>query len=72
LKGEDDREKQDKGRRTCGNGSSNNGNICNDNSAVILIFQHLPGERVMFDRNNLVMEPDNLYHNMKEFKLIMK
>jgi hypothetical protein len=26
----------------------------------------------MFDRNNPVMKPDNLYHNMKEFRLAMR
>jgi hypothetical protein len=72
LKGEDDREKLEKERRTCGVGPSNGGNVCDDSSTTIPIFQHLPGERVMFDRNNLVMEPDSFYPNMKEFRLAMR
>jgi hypothetical protein len=72
LKGEDDREKQEKERRTCGVSPSNSRNICDNNSAAIPIFQHLPGERVMFDRNNPVMKPDSLYPNMKEFRLAMR
>jgi hypothetical protein len=72
LKGEDDREKQERERRTCGVGPSNGSKCCDDSSAVILIFQHLPGKRVMFDRNNPVMEPDRLYPNMKEFRLAMR
>jgi hypothetical protein len=61
LKEEDDREKQEKKRRTCGDSHCNGGNVCDDSSAAILIFQHLPKERVMFDRNNPVMEPGSLY-----------
>jgi hypothetical protein len=66
LKGEDDHEKQEKERRTCGDGPSNGGNIYDDSLAAISIFQHLLGG-VMFDRNNSVMEPGSLYPNMKEF-----
>jgi hypothetical protein len=72
LKGEVDREKQEKERRTCGDGHCNSGNVCDDSSAAIPIFQHLSGERVMFDRNNPVIEPDSLYPNMKEFRLFMR
>jgi hypothetical protein len=72
LNGEDDREKQEKERRTCGDCHCNGGNVCDDSSTVISIFQHLPRERVMFDRNNSVMEPDRLYSNMKEFRLAMR
>jgi hypothetical protein len=44
LKGEDNREKQEKERRTCGVGLSNDGNVCDDNSVAIPIFQHLSGD----------------------------
>jgi hypothetical protein len=63
LKREDECEKQQKEKRTCGVGS-NGSNVCDDSSTAILIFQHLPGERVMFDRNNPIMEPVSLYPNM--------
>jgi hypothetical protein len=46
--------------------------VCDDSSAAIPIFQHLLGERVLFDRNNPVMEPGSLYANMKEFRLAMR
>jgi hypothetical protein len=71
LKGEDGHEKQEE-RRTCFVGPSNGANVCDDSSARIPIFQHLPGERVMFDKNNPVMEPSSLYPNMKEFRLAMR
>jgi hypothetical protein len=64
-KGEDECEKQEKEETTSGAGPCNGENICDDISAAILIFQHLPGERLMYDRNNPVMEPDSLYSNMK-------
>jgi hypothetical protein len=51
-------------------GSSSARNGCEDGSDAILIFQHLPGERLMFDRNNPVMKPGRLYPSMKEFKHI--
>jgi hypothetical protein len=72
LKGEDDHEKQEREKRTCGAGPSNGATGCDDSSAAILIFQHLSRERVMFDRNNPVMEPGSLYLNMNEFRLAMR
>jgi hypothetical protein len=42
---------------------------CDDKSAIL---QQLSGERKMFDRNNLVVQPDSLYQNMKEFRLAMR
>jgi hypothetical protein len=45
---------------------------CEDGSVVILIFQHLPEERLMFDRNKPIMKPDNLYPSMKEFRLAIR
>jgi hypothetical protein len=72
LKGQDECEKQEKERTTCGAGPSNGGNVCDDSSPAILIFQHLPGEKLMFDRNNSVMEPGTLYSNMKKFMLAMR
>jgi hypothetical protein len=68
LQKEDDSEKKE---REGGASSSRVWNDCHDNSATISIFQQLPGERQMFDRNNPVMEPDSLYLNMKEFRLAM-
>jgi hypothetical protein len=38
LKGEDDHEKQEKERRTCGVDTSNGANVCDDSSATIPIF----------------------------------
>jgi hypothetical protein len=71
LKAEDEAEEQ--GRKTrCGVGSSSARNGCEDGSGAILIFQHLPGEMMMFDRNNSVMEPGSLYPSMKEFRLAMR
>jgi hypothetical protein len=64
LKGEDDQEKQDKERRTCGVGTCN-GDVRDDSLATIPIFQHLREGRVMFDINNSVIETDSLYPNMK-------
>jgi hypothetical protein len=72
LKGEDDYEEQEKERATCVVGLSNGANVCDDSLNVIPIFQHLPGERVMFDRNNPVMKPNSLYPNMKEFMLALR
>jgi hypothetical protein len=72
LKEEDDREKQEKERKTCGDSHYNGGNVCDDSSAAISIFQHLSEEKVMFDRNNSVMEPGSFYPNMKEFRLVMR
>jgi hypothetical protein len=66
LQKEDDDEKKE---REGGASSSRVWNDCDDNSTVIPIFQQLPGERQMFDRNNPVIEPDSLYPNMKEFRL---
>jgi hypothetical protein len=43
LKGEDNRKKQEKERRTYGDDRSNGGNVCDDSSAAIPIFQHLRG-----------------------------
>jgi hypothetical protein len=64
LKKQDDNEKQE---RKGGANSCSVQNNCHDKCAAILIFQHLRGEMKMFDRNSLVMEPDNVYPNMKEF-----
>jgi hypothetical protein len=72
LKGEDKCEKQEKERTTCGVVPSSGAIVCDDSLAAILIFQHLPGERVMFDKNNPVIEPGSLYPNMKEFRLAMR
>jgi hypothetical protein len=47
-------------------------NECDDNVAAIPIFQQLPGERQLFDRNTPVMEPGSIYSNMKEFRLAMR
>jgi hypothetical protein len=47
-------------------------NECDDNAAAIPIFQELPGERQLFDRNNYVMEPKSVYSSMKEFRLAMR
>jgi hypothetical protein len=43
LKGEDNRKKREKERRTCGDDPSNGENVCDDSSAAIPIFQHLQG-----------------------------
>jgi hypothetical protein len=72
VEGEDDREKEEKGRRTVGAGPSNAEKGCDESLGAIPIFQHLPGERKMFDRNNPVMDPSSLYHNMKEFRLVVR
>jgi hypothetical protein len=71
LKTEDETEEQEREKR-CGVGSSSARNGCEDGSGVIPIFQHIPGERLMFDRNNHVMNPGRLYSNMKEFHLTMQ
>jgi hypothetical protein len=63
LKKEDETEEQERERRCDG---------CEDGSGAILIFQHLLGERLMFDRNNPVMKPGSLYPSMKEFRLAMR
>jgi hypothetical protein len=72
LKKEDENKEQEREGRRCGVGSSSARKGCEDGSAAIPIFQHLPGERMTFDRNNPVMEPDNLYPSMKEFHLTMR
>jgi hypothetical protein len=53
-------------------GSSSARKGCEDGSAAIPIFHNLPGERMMFDRNNPVMESNSLYPSIKEFHLIMQ
>jgi hypothetical protein len=70
LKNEDEAEEQEREGRRCGVGSSTA--HCDDGLAAIPIFQHLPGERLMFDRKNPVMEPCNLYPSIKEFRLAMQ
>jgi hypothetical protein len=72
LKREYGCEKQEREKRTCGACRSNGGKGCDGSLVAIPIFQHLPGERKMFDKNNLVMEPGSLYTNMKEFRLAMR
>jgi hypothetical protein len=72
LKGEDDCEKQERERRTGGAGTWNAEKGCDECSGAIPIFQHLSGERKMFDRNNPVIDPGSLYPNMKEFRLALK
>jgi hypothetical protein len=72
LKREDDREKQEMEKRIGRAGSSSGGKGCDDSSAAIPIFQYLPRERKMFDRNNSVIDPGSLYPNMKEFRLLVR
>jgi hypothetical protein len=48
LKNEDETEEQDREGRRCGVGSSTA--HCDDGLAAISIFQHLPGERLIFNR----------------------
>jgi hypothetical protein len=69
CKKEDDSEKKDmEGRGTnCGLR-----NECDDQPVAIPIFQNLPGERRLFDRNTPIMEPGSVYSNMNEFRLAMK
>jgi hypothetical protein len=43
-----------------------------ESSCAILIFQHLSRERKMFDRNNSIIDPGSLYHNIKEFRLAVR
>jgi hypothetical protein len=69
LQKEDNNEKKE---REGGANSSRDWNDCDDNSATIPIFQQLPRESQMFDRNNFVMEPGSLYLNVKEFRLAMR
>jgi hypothetical protein len=71
LKKQDESE-TDKKEESRGASSASVRKECDDNSTAILIFQQLPGERVMFDRNNPVMEPGSLYSNMKEFSLAVR
>jgi hypothetical protein len=47
-------------------------NECDDQPATIPIFQNLPRERRLFDRNTPVMEPRSVYLNMKEFRLAIR
>jgi hypothetical protein len=47
-------------------------NECHDNLAAIPIFQRLAGERRLFDKNTLVMEPESVYPSMKELRLAMR
>jgi hypothetical protein len=63
---EDISEKQERGGGVSGRKDRD------ENYAGIPIFQQLPREREMFDRNNPVMKPDSLYPNMKEFRLVMR
>jgi hypothetical protein len=72
LKTEDQTEEEEERNTRCGVGSYTARNGCEDDSGVIPIFQHLPGERMMYDRNNPVMKPGSLYHSMKEFRLTMR
>jgi hypothetical protein len=72
LKGENNCEKQERERRTGGVGPSNAEKGCDESSGTILVFQHLLGERNIFDKNNIVMDPSSLYHNMKEFMLVVR
>jgi hypothetical protein len=72
LKKEDKIEEEEREGRRCGVDSSSAHKGCEDGSAAIPIFQHLLGERLMFDQNNPVMEPGNLYPSMKEFCLAMR
>jgi hypothetical protein len=69
-KGDETEEQEREGR--CGVGSLSARKGCEDGPPAISIFQHLPWERLMFDRNNAVMEPDNFYPSMKEFRLAMR
>jgi hypothetical protein len=63
FKKEDETEEQERERRCDG---------CEDGSGAIPVFQHIPGERLMFDENNPVMEPGSFYPSMKEFRLAMR
>jgi hypothetical protein len=47
-------------------------NECDDNPVAIPIFQQLPGERQLSDRNNPAMESGSVYPSMKEFRLAMR
>jgi hypothetical protein len=71
LKGEDC-EKRERERRTSDAGPLNGEKGCDESSGAIFIFQYLLRERKMFDKNNPVMDPDSLYHNMKEFRLAVR
>jgi hypothetical protein len=71
LKKEDENEKQEKIGKGVVASSSTVENNCDD-GAAIPIFQHLPEERKMFDRNNPIMKPGSLYPTMKEFRLAMR
>jgi hypothetical protein len=64
LKTEDDSEEQERERTRA---DSSSGWKEGDDGPAIPIFQHLAGERLMFDRNISVMEPISLYPSMKEF-----
>jgi hypothetical protein len=69
MQKEDDSEKKDmEGRGTnCGLR-----NECDDQPVAIPVFQNLPGERRLFDRNTPMMEPGSVYSNMKEFRFAMR
>jgi hypothetical protein len=69
LQKEDDSEKKEMDGPGAGCSARNE---CDDNVAAIPIFQQLSGERQLFDRNTPVMEPENVYPNMKEFRLAMR
>jgi hypothetical protein len=69
MKKENEKEEQEREGRRCGVGSSSARKGCEDGSATIPIFQNLPGEKMVFDRNNLVIKSGSLYHSMKEFEL---
>jgi hypothetical protein len=65
LQKEDDSEKKDME----GYGFQNE---CDDQPGAIPVFQNLPRERRLFDRNTPVMESGSVYPNMKEFRLAMR
>jgi hypothetical protein len=71
LKVKDEIEEQERKIR-CGVGASSARNGCEYGSCAIPIFQHLSGKRMIFDRNNLVMESGSLYPSMNEFHLAMR
>jgi hypothetical protein len=69
LQKEDDNEKNDMEGR--GEGCSL-WNECDDNHAAILVFQQLPRERRLFNRNTHVMEPESVYPSMQGFRLVIR
>jgi hypothetical protein len=70
LKKEDESEEQERLGR-CGVSFLSAQKGCDDGSTTIPTFQHLPGQMLMFARNNPVMEPSSLYPSM-EFRLAMR